>query len=346
MKKIFLILVTIFIFSECYAFEYEYSEWSPIYPGKVKDKIFIEEEDRFLWYRDVQKNIEYKVIDEINDSMEYDISDIKYETNYMLNEPKKYKERISKLEFNDYYFKDTDIDGLLLDKVGDINISEIEIYNKTSKIDYKTSYKNLYDGEYNYNNYKNKSIKIALKEFDESFRIVIYYNSSDDEQIEISYRSIDKYNVYSKKITFNKCDSCKLEININDLRSYRNQYIPIYKYTDKLYKTYDLEREYTKDYYTEYEGYIKDESTLRKYYRFIMNDYVIVNRSGKIITDSNDCIKELCLIKYQYKEIENLKTGDNIYLYSSSLILIVFLIIKKYLVLSKRNKSFNNYSNI
>ena len=41
MKKIFLILVSIFIFSKCYALEYKYSEWSPIYPGKVKDEIFI-----------------------------------------------------------------------------------------------------------------------------------------------------------------------------------------------------------------------------------------------------------------------------------------------------------------
>ena len=51
MKKIFLVLVTIFLFSKCYAIEYKYSEWSPIYPGEVKDKKFIFEENRYLWYK-------------------------------------------------------------------------------------------------------------------------------------------------------------------------------------------------------------------------------------------------------------------------------------------------------
>lgn len=346
MKKIFLILVTMFIFSECYALEYKYSEWSPIYPGKVKDEIFIEKEDRFLWYKYVQKDVKYMRIDDIKGDIKYDSDDIKFETNYMLNEPFKYKERTYKLEFNDYEFVDSDIDGLVLNQIGDIDISELEIYLNNSKVNFKSPYKELIDGKYDFINYRNKTFKIALNDFNESIKLVIHYSSRSDETINISYRASDKYNIYNSIVTFDKCEECTKEINISDLRLFKKQYIPVYKYTDKLYKTYKLEKEYTDDYYSYLDGYIKDEATLRKYYRFIMNDYVFINKDYELVTNENYCSKEVCFVRYQEEEIENPKTNDSIYLYSSSLILIVFLIIKKYLVLSKHNKSFNNYSNI
>ena len=104
----------------------------------------------------------------------------------------------------------------------------------------------------------------------------------------------------------------------------------VYKITDKVYKTYKLGREYTSDYYSKLDGYIKDESTLKKYYRFLLNDYVIVNNDGNIVKDGN-CFKETCYIKYlDYKEeVENPKTGDNIYKYltSSSILLIILILI-------------------
>ena len=57
MKKIFIVILTLFLFSRCYAIEYKYSEWSPIYPGEVKDKKFIFEENRYLWYKEVENDI-------------------------------------------------------------------------------------------------------------------------------------------------------------------------------------------------------------------------------------------------------------------------------------------------
>ena len=160
MKKIFLILITMFIFSECYAFEYEYSEWSPIYPGKVKDEIFIEEEDRFLWYREVEKDIKYMRIDDIGNYIKYDSNDIKYETNYMFTEPIKYKERTYKRIFKDYVFSNFDIDGILFNNIGNINISEVEIYLNKNKFKFDSSHKELIDGKYEFINYKDKNIKI------------------------------------------------------------------------------------------------------------------------------------------------------------------------------------------
>ena len=104
----------------------------------------------------------------------------------------------------------------------------------------------------------------------------------------------------------------------------------VYKVTDKVYKTYKLGREYATDYYSNLDGYIKDESTLKKYYRFLLNDYIIVDNDGNLVEDGN-CFKETCYIKYlDYKEeIENPKTGDNIfrYLTNSSILLIVLILI-------------------
>ena len=328
MKKIFLVLVTIVLFSKCYAIEYKYSEWSPIYPGEVKDKRFIFEEDRYLWYKEVEKDIKYLKLEDIKNDMKVQYEDYKY-INFITPEvPKKYEERAITSRFEDYTFKNEDITGLSFEKNGDLNISKIEIFDSDKKVTYTTNFKSLiYGGDYI--NYKNKNIKLFFDNFNESFKIIVYYNSSEDVSSLISYRSCDKYNVYSKKFIFERCDNCKLELSIKDFKSYVNQYMEVYKVTDKVYKTYKLEREYTSDYYSNLDGYIKDESTLKKYYRFLLNDYIIVDNDGNIVKDGN-CFKETCYIKYlDYKEeIENPKTGDNLYKYltSSSILLIILIL--------------------
>lgn len=328
MKKIFLILVTIFLFSKYYAIEYKYSEWSPIYPGEVKDKRFIFEEDRYLWYKEVEKDIKYLKLEDIKSNMKVQYEDYKY-INFITPEvPKKYEERAITSGFEDYTFKNEDITGLSFERIDDLNISKIEIFDSNKKVTYTTNFKSLIDGG-DYINYKNKNIKLFFDNFNESFKIIVYYSSSEDVSSLISYRSCDKYNVYSKKFIFEKCDNCKLELSIKDFKSYVNQYMEVYKVTDKVYKTYKLEREYTSDYYPNLDGYIKDESTLKKYYRFLLNDYIIVDNDGNIVKDGN-CFKETCYIKYlDYKEeIENPKTGDNIYKYlTNSSILLVILVI-------------------
>ena len=332
MKKIFLVLVTIFLFSECYAIEYKYSEWSPIYPGEVKDKKFIFEEDRYLWYKEVESDIKYLKLEEIKDDMNVSYDDYKY-INFITPEvPKKFKERVITSEFQEYTFKNEDIDGISFVKVEDLYISKIELLDNNGKISYKTNYNSLINGN-EFINYKDKSIDMYFDNFNDSFKLVIHYKSNYDVSALISYRSYDKYNVYSKKFIFEKCDDCVIELSLKDFKSYVNQYMEVYKVTDKVYKTYSIKREYTTDYYSNLDGYIKDESTLKKYYRFILNDYIIVDSDGNIVKDGN-CFKETCYIKYlDYKEeIENPKTGDNIYKYltnSSLLLVILVLLINK-----------------
>lgn len=332
MKKIFLVLVTIFLFSKCYAIEYKYSEWSPIYPGEVKDKKFIFEEDRYLWYKEVEKDIKYLKLEDIESDMLVQYEDYKYINFITPKAPEKYKERIITSNFEDYTFKNEDITGLVLNEIEDLNISKIEIFDNNEKINYNTNLKSLINGN-EFINYKNKNLKLFFDGFNESFNIVIHYKSSDDVSALISYKSCDKYNVYSKKFTFKKCDDCELKLSLKDFKSYVNQYMEIYKVTDKVYKIYKIEREYATDYYSNLDGYIKDESTLKKYYRFLLNDYIIVDNDGNLVEDGN-CFKETCYIKYlDYKEeIENPKTGDNIYKYltnSSILLVILVLLINK-----------------
>ena len=248
--------------------------------------------------------------------------------------PKNYKERTITSSFDDYTFKDDDITSLDLDVIGNLNISKIELIKDNENISYDTTYKSLIDGN-KYINFNNKIIKLYFKGFSNSIKAIIHYKSIEDVSALVSYRSSDKYNVYQKKIIFNKCDECQMILNVSDFKSYVNQYIEVYKVTDKVYKTYSLEREYTKEYYKFLDGYIKDESTLKKYYRFLLNDYIIVDSKGNIVKDGN-CYKETCYIKYlDYKEeIENPKTGDNIYKYLASTSILIVLLI---LILNKKS---------
>ena len=105
------------------------------------------------------------------------------------------------------------------------------------------------------------------------------------------------------------------------------QLIPVYRYTDKLYKTYKIVKEYTVDYYNEMDGYIKDESTKKAFYRYIKNKYIIVDYYGRKVTDENYCLKNKCTIKILSEHIEeNPKTGDFVH-YSFIVLFITIVII-------------------
>ena len=127
MKKIFIVILTLFLFNKCYAIEYKYSEWSPIYPGEVKDKKFIFEEDRYLWYKEVEKDTKYLKFEDIKENMKVQYDDYKFIHYITPIVPKKYKERTITSSFDDYTFKDDDITSLDLDVIGDLNISKIEL---------------------------------------------------------------------------------------------------------------------------------------------------------------------------------------------------------------------------
>ena len=75
------------------------------------------------------------------------------------------------------------------------------------------------------------------------------------------------------------------------------------------------------------DGYIKDESTKKTFYRYIKNKYIIVDYYGRKVTDENYCLKNKCTIKILSEHIEeNPKTGDFVH-YSFIVLFITILII-------------------
>lgn len=65
------------------------------------------------------------------------------------------------------------------------------------------------------------------------------------------------------------------------------------------YKWYKFENNriiYTDEYFTEYEGYMKDEASAKTFYRYITDEIIIVGNNNKIITDESYCDKNFCFI--------------------------------------------------
>ena len=135
---------------------------------------------------------------------------------------------------------------------------------------------------------------------------------------------------------------------------------PIFVESEVRYKWYTFENNriiYTDKYYTEYEGYTKDEASETTFYRYITNPVVLMDSSNNLISDETYCNKNFCYsIRSKEPEMVDMKakaenkyedaeifesvsevvpmTGDNI-IYSVffgiiSLIVISYLVVKKY----------------
>ena len=111
-----------------------------------------------------------------------------------------------------------------------------------------------------------------------------------------------------------------------------------YLWTKDVYNEYtgQMETITTDEYFKELEGYEKIESSKLTYYRYILNDYVMVDTNGNVQETISYCIKNPCIRKYFPKKtndeveedeeeveeiIVNPKTGDDSYIYYISLII-------------------------
>ncbi len=61
-----------------------------------------------------------------------------------------------------------------------------------------------------------------------------------------------------------------------------------------FYKMINGAVEYDDGYYTEKEGYIKDEASAREFYRYITNEYLVFNANNELVTGTNYCKKNFC----------------------------------------------------
>ncbi len=127
-----------------------------------------------------------------------------------------------------------------------------------------------------------------------------------------------------------------------------------------FYKIVDGQVEYDYGYYTELDGYIKDEGSKRAFYRYITNPYLVFDAHNNIVLDLDYCVKSFCYtinnstpimintnakFEEDYSEIQKPVvtsetvpfTGDNIVLYLAIFILSILTISVVVIVNKRKN---------
>lgn len=72
---------------------------------------------------------------------------------------------------------------------------------------------------------------------------------------------------------------------------------PVFIESEVRYKWYTFEDNrivYIDDYYTEYEGYTKDEASETTFYRYITNSVVFMDMNNNMVTNESYCKKNFC----------------------------------------------------
>lgn len=352
MKKILkAILFISIILVKIKAYELTYSEWSTTYPEGY-DEMFVESEKRYLWYKDVRINEEYLRLDQVGNK-KVDKNDYIYsnESSPSVVRPEEIDERIIHEFQEPIYYDDRSIKKLKLydyDFYDNVKISEIDITDMFSgeKIISTTEDDYLIDGDLDTYYDVNHEVEIAFNDYYkvDELNIVIYYESvSNKSTFMLGLLSDDDHKLFRIKYTL---DSDSINVDERNLMKNFARIATKYTYIDKLYKTYEIDRLVTDDYYKEYDDYQKIDSSETIYYRYITNDRVLVDGWGNLVTDKYYCNKEECYVKYVVREekeenppTENPKTIDNINIYiclflASFMILIVIYRRKIFLVLS------------
>ncbi len=304
MKKLFLLIMFFSSISFVSAFELSYSDWSEVYPEGL-DEILIQSEDRYLWYKDNIYDVEYLIKEKIGDKL-YNPNDMEYyeseELDYM---PEEYSERQINRIVKQIIYTKSDIAGIsLINEEGNISISEVTLLrNDRELIPFHTEFDFLNNGVLNdYHSigsglYLYFDNKLDLDELDHIY-ISVYYNKNTDEQENISFNFISDANhiIYYANYGVFLCQTqnCTLNPNKDILRDSLYHSEIVYTYTDILYKTYRLDREYTSEYLVSKEGYEKDVNSKKTFYRYITNEYIIVDSAGNIVTDDHYCDKSFC----------------------------------------------------
>ena len=346
MKKYLVFVILLFLFGKVYAVTENYSEWSSEYPEDVNE-LLIRKENRYLWYKEIINDVQYLTKEEAGDRIiDYSTETIReYDESIVKPEPS-----ISRVIYGkntNYTFKSNDIESLCIKANKDIYLYELEIYINGEKYNYETNGDNIKLNDNDYDNYIDSFNKLEIK-FDKKYDIndiVIKLYYIDDIDITVSFRCYI-YDIYFNDYKSNNESKDVLVISKDSLKSKLVQFIPVYSYHDTVYKTYRIEKEYTSEYYSELDGYIKDESTMKTFYRYITNKYIIVDGYGNAVKDMSYCAKNFCALELldepETKNEENPKTGD--FIHYSFLILFISLIIISLLLYIFYKKIANNKS--
>lgn len=341
MRKFLFVLISLFLFSRVYALELKYSEWSLEKNEDILENL-IQSENRYKFYKNKEVNVEYLKYEDIKDKY-YSLDDYKY-TDY----EESYDEVIASdhvevtTKSRTYVFTKEDINSFYLKVRGEnkVYVSEIVFTYNNEYYSYESDYNYLNDADYN-TYYELDEIFIDFKEKINSNNIkVTLYLKNDpciNEIVEASFLALSRFDVHT--YAFRIKEETSIVYVPCDL-GFRSSFDPIiYRYRTKLYKTYDLEREYLDGYFTEMDGYIKDKNDYKTYYRYITNEFVILDGEGNLVLDEELCVKEACLLYYldESKNEVNPKTGNSKIIYLSIFVFVVLV-----LVLSNRFKKIYN----
>lgn len=304
MKKIFLITFLFLSFMKLNASEF--SQWNEKYP-KDNDYI-IESEVRYKWYKNEFIESIYELYNTEHLNM-YNLNNYiysEYKDTTTLPEEKEHREIIKyeiskKLDtniFNTIIFNNLDINGsFYFEGVQVKNIKTNENYSFILDIEYK-------DGEiikdlklinqklayYGIEAYDKKIDNIKLNFITDfninDIKLTIIYKSYNEQLKTMNiFLSHDKnYYTDAKKYDMNKHAStclngyCYLTIELSEFIDV-NYNLTMYKYRDKLFR-YDIyEKVYNDNFYNYLEGYEKDITTAKVFYRYKKNDLICLNEN-------------------------------------------------------------------
>lgn len=255
------------------------------------------EEVEYKWYILKEKDVHYE--SDVEGSCEYfDKNNFIYSGYmYSMSEVEKKDGRVIELvneeiDFNRLFINDITITEFFINYKDKINVTEISFYENGEEVNYKVNgYSNINDNNNEtYNQFdfiSNINISFNKTVDLNDFEIVIKYLDKSIEfngvNITLKLNSDITLNVqysYNHNYT-NSCNDgiCTYSFKINPDELYKEPLTfktNLYRYKDKLYKCYSLERIYAPFYYKELDGYIKDEEKYRVVETIKETEYVEV----------------------------------------------------------------------
>lgn len=169
------------------------------------------------------------------------------------------------------------------------NVSEISIKDKTTNEDILYSLSGNFEGtpeRIDDGNFSKPSIDITsdtilILDFNQEYymnnvniHMYITDNGLKVDSFKMSFLK-DRYPISEKTLiietVISTCfvNKCKMTINHDSSWSIQTEFNEkYYRYRDKLFKYYDIEKKYLDGYYTSFNGYIKDETQSKIFYRY------------------------------------------------------------------------------
>lgn len=293
----------------------------------------IEKEVNYRWYTIVEDNIRYE--SNVEDVCEYyDKNDFKYsDWIFSFVKPSQNDDRIIREEVEEVHIRRDNFNILQMNNfengISDFPILEMNLYDLDNNLlDYELNnyfaggdINNLWDNDLNTSVMVNPHSNFTYY-FDDlidvrNFKIVVKYSDIDELKNfrTIGFSTALNESLYVNSFSFDneivdtKCSDgvCVKEITIkenfsNDDMVFKGK---VYKYQDKLFKCYDVKKLYVPGYYSNLEGFIKDESDFIEIVKEVKIETIIKNEGDSNVNDvAND--------DFINSEDDNLSNNDTI----------------------------------